>query len=315
MKRTVIKFIVALMSAFSLCMTGYSQEATDSIETPKYWKKGLDLSLQFTQNYVSPNWYNGGNSSMAGIARIAGWINYNKEDKLLWENYLDLKYGFSTTFSKDAVGRIFHMTDDLSKYTSKLGCYAAKNWYYSLQAEFSTTLFDTYTIDTNNKTSGLASPIRLYVSPGMDYKYSNDKGTQISLLISPITYKLIYVHDTTLVDGAEKTIQEYVGLKADQNMLNDCGALVEFNLYQQFNDRISLESKLKLYTNYLGNSAGTVGLEADWEIIANFVLYKFITAKVSLHPRYDSTTEDGWNTQIQFKEFVSIGLAYSLGER
>ena len=40
-----------------------------------------------------------------------------------------------------------------------------------------------------------------------------------------------------------------------------------------------------------------------------------VTAQISIHPRYDSTTEDGWDAKLQFKEFVSIGLAYSFGER
>lgn len=324
MKNFTLKSILVALMVCLTAMSSYAQEtATDSLQAPKFWKKGMDLSLQFTQNYVSPNWYNGGNSSMAGVANIQGWINYNKDEKILWENFLDLKYGFSTTFTEDKVGRIFHMTDDMSKYTTKFGYLMGKGWYASVQAELSTTLFDTYTIDTNNKTSGLGSPVRFYVSPGFDYKYTNDKGTEISLLISPTTYKLVYVNDTVLAKRefngteivAEKTIQEYVGLPADKNMLNDFGGLVQFNLFQKFNDRISLESKLKLYTNYLGNSKGTVGLEADWEITANFVLYKLLTAQISIHPRYDSTTEDGWDAKLQFKEFVSIGLAYSFGER
>lgn len=306
--------LMLLLSGFSAAMAQDAAQA-EAAAAPSNWKKGLDLSLQFTQNYVSPNWYAGGNSSLAGLFSFNGWANYAK-GKYSWDNYLDLKYGTSTTFTDDAAGRKFHVTDDMSKLVSKFG-YQMKNsrWYFAIQGEFQTTLFNTYTIDTNERTSGPGSPMKFYLSPGFDYKYSNDKGTTISLFISPATYKLIYVCDTTRWEGAAKNISQYAGLKADTNMLNDFGGMVTFNLTQKFNDRISLDSKLTLYTNYLGNSNGTVGIEADWEITANFILYKLLTAKVSLHPRYDSTTEDGWNTKVQFKEFVSLGLAYSIGSK
>ncbi|NCC98621.1 MAG: DUF3078 domain-containing protein [Bacteroidia bacterium] len=293
----------------------------------KKWKMGTDLALQVTQNFVSSNtnwssaWYSGGNSNFAGLADLKGWINYDYNN-LTWDNFLELEYGLSTTFKDDKVGRQFHMTDDLSKLTSKLGYKAYGKWYYSAQAEFSTTLFDTYPIDQNYMSSSLASPIRFYLSLGMDYKWSSQKSdAKVSLFISPIAYKMVYVNDMRtftkiLGDGTTEptSISKEVGLLINQQIMNDAGALVQCNYIQQFNSSISLESKLSLYTNYLGlgNSHHTVGLEVDWEITANFVLYKILTARVSIHPRYDSTTEDGWDkAKLQLKEFVSLGLAYT----
>jgi len=37
-----------------------------------------------------------------------------------------------------------------------------------------------------------------------------------------------------------------------------------------------------------------------------------LTARVSIHPRYDSTTLEGWDdAKLQLKEFVSLGIAYT----
>ena len=289
----------------------------------KKWKMGTDLALQATQNFVSSNtswssaWYSGGNSNLALLADLKGWINYDY-NKLTWENSLELKYGLSTTFADDKAGRQLHMTDDISKLTSKLGYKAFGTWYYTAQAELSTTLFDTYPIDKNYMTSSLASPIRFYLSLGMDYKWnSKTSDAKVSLFISPIAYKMVYVNNMThfnIGTPDETSISKEVGIGINTQTMNDAGALVQCNYSQQFNKSISLESKLSLYTNYLGlgSKNNIPGLEVDWEITANFILYKILTARVSIHPRYDSTTLEGWDdAKLQLKEFVSLGIAYT----
>lgn len=323
-------FVLATLVAMT--MGAFAQEVGTDAPTQKasFWKKGCDLSLQFTQNYASENWYTGGNSSMAGLFELDGWFNYDDGKAIIWENLVELDYGLSTTFTRDKAGRVYHVTDDNTKWSTKFGYKAVKNWYYAAMGEVSTTLFDTYTIDTNDKTSAFATPVRFYFGIGMDYKYANDKGTELSVYISPITYKLTYMNDTTsywkTLDEADGciSIPEHLGFLPQTRYANQYGAHVKFDLIQTFNQFVSLESRMSLFTNYNGNSKGTVGLEADWEIIANFNVYKYLTARLVLHPRYDSTVEGGWNwtledgtpgNRIQFKEFLSIGLAYSFGTR
>ena len=81
------------------------------------------------------------------------------------------------------------------------------------------------------------------------------------------------------------------------------GSSFKVNYRQEFNENIALSSVLSFYTDYKG-------IEVDWEIVGDFKLYKWLTARVSLNPRYDSTVGQGWDEKIQFKEFVSLGLAY-----
>ncbi|MBO6034573.1 MAG: hypothetical protein J6P34_01800 [Paludibacteraceae bacterium] len=90
------------------------------------------------------------------------------------------------------------------------------------------------------------------------------------------------------------------------------GSRVDIQYRQKFNDVISLYSRFQFYTNY-------GGIELDWEITADFTLYKMLTARISVNPRYDSTvvpSEDGktgWDVaRLQLKELVSLGIAYRL---
>jgi hypothetical protein len=49
------------------------------------WFKEARTLVQFTQNYISPNWYKGGNSSLAMLAILKGDIKY-KKGNFVWEN-------------------------------------------------------------------------------------------------------------------------------------------------------------------------------------------------------------------------------------
>ena len=84
-----------------------------------------------------------------------------------------------------------------------------------------------------------------------------------------------------------------------------------FNYKHKFTDEINLETKLSFYANYVGQKKG---VEIDWEVIGNFVINRFFSAKVSLHPRYDNTIvlPEGEKNKIQFKELISIGFNYKI---
>ena len=101
------------------------------IEKPVFWKYKGDGSLQFMQNYVSNNWYKGGESNYAAVGALTLEANYDNKSKWKWENKLELKLGFQTSPS-DTVHK-FKTNEDLIRLTSKVGLQAAKNWYYTLQ--------------------------------------------------------------------------------------------------------------------------------------------------------------------------------------
>ncbi len=387
----------AATKAESASVTADAQAAAAQAEAkPNYWKKGVDLSLTGSQSYVSKNsswsteWYNGGNSALSGLFTLKSWFNYEGPQGLMWDNLIDLKYGIGTNFSKDVAGRAWHLSDDKTAFSTTLGYNIGKGWHVAWNGDLTTTLFQNYSTISDNRSkmfyavplqpirdmgvstamadalsSACFSPLRFTTGVGVDYKYSNEeKGIELSVYISPYTYKLVYVNDMRKfaaikddgdnVDGLYVTsisdiagigqnitdqaaydaaiakaqeaqkVADYVtfyqGMNEAANYVNpnkmksfNLGSSFDVRYRQKFNDNIALSSRLQFYTNY-------IGIEVDWEIAAEFTLYKLLTAKISVNPRYDSTVAEkvengktltGWDqAKLQLHELVSIGLAY-----
>ena len=277
----------------------------DEAGAPSKWKKGVDVSVQATQNYATENWHNGGVSNLSVLGGLQGWFNYAGDEGLFWDNKLDLKYGVTTTFTADQVGRLFHLTDDKTYYETKLGYALGKGWNLAWSGDVDFTLFENYKIDTDELVSAVVSPVTFNTAIGFDYKYSNaDKKIDLSVMIAPYAFKLIYVDDVR----DDYAISKHVGiydeeLGVTQLKTFDFGSSIKVDYRQEFNESITLSSVLSFYTDYKG-------ILVDWEIVGDFKLYKWLTARVSLNPRYDTTIGEGWGEKIQFKEFVSLGLAY-----
>ena len=277
----------------------------DEAGAPSKWKKGVDVSVQATQNYATENWHNGGVSNLSVLGGLQGWFNYAGDEGLFWDNKLDLKYGVTTTFTEDLAGRLFHLTDDKTYYETKLGYALGKGWNLAWSGDVDFTLFENYKIDTDELVSAIVSPVTFNTAIGFDYKYSNaDKKIDLSVMIAPYAFKLIYVDDVR----DDYAISKHVGIYDEalgitQLKTFDFGSSIKVDYRQEFNESITLSSVLSFYTDYKG-------ILVDWEIVGDFKLYKWLTARVSLNPRYDTTIGEGWGEKIQFKEFVSLGLAY-----
>ena len=132
------------------------------VQKPDFWTKKGDGYLQFMQNYVSGNWYKGGESNQSMVGSLTLEANYDNRNKWKWDNKLELKLGFLRSRT-DSVHK-FKSNEDLIRYTSKVGLEAAKNWYYTFQLL-------TYT----QFTQGLKSNDKkvysdfMFVSVGMSY--------------------------------------------------------------------------------------------------------------------------------------------------
>ncbi len=296
-----LNLLLALLVASVATVWAQAEEAG----TPSKWKKGIDLSLQATQNYATANWHNGGTNNLSVLGGVHAWFNYAGDEGLAWDNKVELKYGVTTTFTEDLAGRLFHLTDDKTYYETKLGYALGKGWNLAWSGDVNFTLFENYKIDTNDLVSAVVSPLTFNTAIGFDYKYANaEKKIDLSVMIAPYAFKLIYVDDVR----GDYAISKHVGIYNEELGITtlktfDFGSSFKVNYRQEFNDYITLSSVLSFYTDYKG-------IEVDWEIVGDFKLYKWLTARVSLNPRYDTTIGEGWNEKIQFKEFVSLGLAY-----
>jgi hypothetical protein len=133
---------------------------------------------------------------------------------------------------------------------------------------------------------------------GIDYKPI--KG--LSINISPATYKLVYasVSDSTRID-----VTEY-GITKGKNALNEIGSSVRVEWKWKPIREIELETKFYFFTNYKQ-------VETELEIDVDFIINRYLSAKLMLHPRYDGTIENvtDQKSKLQFKELISVGFAHT----
>ena len=277
------------------------QEAADApvdlvVEKPKFWTFKGDYYLQFLQNYISSNWYKGGESNYAMVASATLEANYDDKGKWKWDNKLEMKLGFQTS-KADSIHKL-KTSEDLLRLTSKLGLQASKNWYYTLNVIAQTQFMRGFKNNDDFTYSDFTSPFKLNVSLGMSYKveWFNKKLTG-NILLSPFAYNFVYVDRLAL---ATKN-----GLKEGHHTLHDFGSTFEINLNWAFSDNISWKTRMYGFTTYSR-------AEFEWENEFTFKFNKYISSKLFLYPRFDDNTirhED--HGYWQFKEYFSLGFNYT----
>ena len=265
-------------------------EAIRKIRSP--WRREATLMLQITQNYVTPNWYQGGSSSFAGLGIAKGQISYIRE-RFTWENFGEWRMGGST-ISADSLHKV-NTTDDLFRLYSKANLRIVPKLFTSISAEIETRFLPTYKSNSADLKSGPFSPFRFNAAFGLDYKPVSG----LSISFSPVSYKVIHIMDTARVK-----VTDY-GLEAGQRTQHNIGSSVRIEYTWKPVREVALESKFYCYTNYHD-------VEIDLEVNCDFIINRFMSARLMLHPRYDtSVIMDGdKHAKIQFRELLSIGFAH-----
>lgn len=264
---------------------------------PNFWTHKGNGYMQFTQHYISDNWYKGGESTNALLAGLVLEANFDDRQRLELENKLEIKLGFITAPS-DTVHK-YKTNADLFRLNSKLGVKAFKNWYYTLAGEFKTQFFGNYKTNTNNMISNFLSPAQLDITLGMDFK-QNKKNYSLSLLGSPLAYTFMYISNDKIIDPGAFNVEQ------GHKTANLFGSKFTGNLTWKIIPSIVWESKLEYFTTY-----DTV--IASWENTFNFVLNRYLSTKLFVHARYDDgvkLTEDN-KSYFQMQELLSFGLNYT----
>ena len=268
------------------------------IEKPNFWKYKGDGYLQFMQNYVSGNWYKGGENNYAAVASLTLEANYDNKSKWKWENKLELKLGFQTSPS-DTVHR-FKTNEDLIRYTGKVGLQAANRWYYTLQLLAYTQFTQGHKANNENTFSDFMSPFNLSVGLGMDYKveWLNKKLTG-TINMSPLAVNYRYVDRTALAAS--------FGVETDKHThsLTDFGSQLTASLTWVMNDNVTWKSRIYGFTSYKR-------AEIEWENTFTLKVSKYISANLFLFPRFDDANKYDDNLGYwQFKEYSSLGFSYT----
>ena len=265
------------------------------IQKPKFWTKKGDGYLQFMQNFVSDNWYKGGESNYSMVGALTLEANYDNRNKWKWDNKLEMKLGFMHTRS-DSVHK-FKSNEDLIRYTSQVGLEAAKNWYYTLQLLAYTQFTRGLKANDLNTYSDFMSPFNLNLGLGMDYKVATkDKRLTGTVNLSPLAVNYRYVDRLDLATS--------YGLDEGKHSLVDFGSQVTADVTWKINDVVSWKSRLYAFTSYKR-------AEIEWENTFTLRVSKYISANLFLFPRFDdSGKKDDDLGYLQFKEYSSIGFSY-----
>lgn len=263
---------------------------------PNFWTTGGNGYLQFSQNYISSNWYKGGESTVSLLSGFVWQANYDDKQRTQIENKIEWKLGFITAPSDTL--HSYKANNDLLRITSKIGYKAISNWYYTLSGEFKTQFFSSYETNTNNLVSSFLSPAELNLGLGMDYKYIKDNVCNISVLINPINYTLYSIADDRL-DPTKFNIKE--GHKRESIWGSKLEATWKWKLMQT----LMWESRLSYTTNY-------EKVLAEWENTFTFTFNKYLSTKLFFHGRFDDgVTREPGDSYLQIQELLSFGLNYT----
>lgn len=267
------------------------------VKKPNFWTIKGDYYLQFMQNYISSNWYKGGESSYSFVASGVIEANYNNKSKLSWDNKLEAKIGFQTT--RGDTLHTFKTSEDLLRYTGKVGLQATKKWKYTLQLLAYTQFTAGYKANDPMVYSDFCSPLNLNLSIGMQYTIDLFKGKlKGTALISPLAYNYKYV--------GRLNLSERNGIDADRHHKEDFGSSVTADVTWQFLSNLKWKSRFYGFTSYKR-------VQLEWENTLTFSFNKYISTNLFLYPRFDDDVKvkDNDFGYFQLKEYASLGFAYN----
>ena len=266
------------------------------VKRPNFWTFSGDYALQFLQNYVSGNWYKGGESNYSALVSLVMQANYNNKQKVKWENRLELKYGMQSSRSDSL--HSFKSTEDLIRLTSKLGLQATKRWYYTVQFIGNTQFSHSYRSNDPKIYSAFAAPLNINLSIGMDYSvdWMNHR-LKGNFHLAPLAYNMKY---TRMLELTRR-----LGIKDGNHFLHDFGSEFTVDLEWQLMESLTWKTRLYGYSTYKRT-------ELEWENTFSFRFNRYISSRVFIYPRFDDgVSRDDHYAFWQLKEFASIGFQYS----
>lgn len=263
------------------------------VRKPNFWELKNNISFQFTQNYISDNWYKGGESHVALLASAVLEANYDNQQKLTFDNKLEMKLGFQTSHNDEE--HKYKTNSDLIRLTNKLGLKAVKDWNYAVMLQSWTQFYRGYKSNDPKIYSDFMSPFESLLSLGMDYKKTTkNKKFTINVTLSPLALKLIYVNRPSLVTS--------FNVEKGHHTKWEYGSNVTVNYKWEIMKNVSWTGRVYWFTDYSKT-------QLEWENTFNLTINKYLSAKLFLYPRFDdSVAREEGESYFQFNELLSLGL-------
>lgn len=266
-------------------------------QKPNFWTYNANLYYQFSQSYISKNWYNGGESNNSMLGGFTLEARYNDQKKVEWDNKAEIKVGFIT--SKGDELHKYKTNTDLFRLTSKFGYKAVKNWYYTVLGEVNNQFFPGYKTNDPIKYSDFMAPLKFNASIGMDWKKKEDKKYEISVALLPFSYNMIWVM-------GDKVNPQFFGIKEGKKSLHKFGSKMQIDHTLAVSKDISWKSHFYVFTSFHST-------DSLWENTFDFAVNKYLSAKMYVNLRFDDKgVKADKHGYLQIQELLSFGFSYSL---
>lgn len=269
----------------------------------KRWIHSFDASLQFSQAYISPNWYQGGNNNLNMIGHVIYNVKLNQKfyPKYLFDFTAQYKIGLNNA-PNDSIHDI-NITEDIFQINATMGLKAARRWYYSANIMFKTQLLHSYPANSYKLKSAFMSPGELNVGVGMTYNRTNKKKTfTFGVSISPVSWNM----KTCLNHSMDPVTFDIAN---GRRVKNKFGSSVECTMEWRIAYNIMYHSRLFAFTDY-------DYMYADWENTIDFAINRFLSTRLNVNMRYDTSTPNvegsSWH-KFQLKEIFSFGFSFHFG--
>lgn len=266
----------------------------------KHWISTFNASLQFSQAFISPNWYQGGNNNVNALGNVYYNVKLNPvyHPKVLFETTALYKLGLNNA-PDDSIHN-YSISEDLLQVNTTLGVKAIRHWYYSLTGQFKTQCLRSYPTNSTKLRTAFLAPGELNVGLGMTYNYSNKKKTlSFDASIAPLSYAL----RMCLNPDVDPTLYN---IPAGERFSNKYGSSAELKTMWKITYNIIYTGRIFTFTDYTNT-------QIDFENKFSFEVNRFLTTQLYWHLRYDSHTppsrDPAWKN-LQMKEILSMGFAY-----
>ena len=300
-------------------------------DTAKIWKHGLLTAFNFNQVNLT-HWAGGGISSIALSGLVSGFANY-KKDKISWDNSIFLGYGIL-----QSNGNPVQKNQDKIDLTSIFGYKATDGLSYAALFSFNSQFAKGYNYPNPNNlsqrsyASNFFAPAYFILSLGMNYKPTS----YLSLYLSPVTGRFIFVNDQGLADqgayGVKPAVTHVDSVdhkavtiidKHGETHETQFGASFNGKFQKEIMKNINLMTKLSLFDDYTNpDTKERVNIVVNWEILLDMKINKYISAsiytnliyddkvKIPLSYASDNITVIKSGPRTQFKEVLGIGFSH-----
>lgn len=280
-----------------------AEDAPIATPKPRYWDCSLQTNITFGQTALW-NWAAGGYNTVTLAGNVDANANYAK-DKMIWNNRLQLDYGFLWSADKP----ILQKNKDRIYFESKWGYETPiRHLSWSANADFRTQFHDNYDYGTpagenptkedwlNARTlkSDFLSPA--YASIGLGVLWTPKPW--FSLNFAPLTGGIVTVINKAEVNGVPYYLRKTYGMEPtafddDGNATYykgyrlELGAQLKADAKWTINDNFTYSTQLVLFYDYLGIKNKQYEPRINWDQKVFWKIAKYFALTLTTNLIYD----------------------------